>query len=405
MEQRGGETNKMSDKYEKVKVQIFASRKKYKVYDTQDEQQIVDLVHKQVLPREKAEYETVKIKVKRKPDGKPKSLIAYMLRKDTYTSDVVKVDVDENYQPKEFVDEYVDTEDDEDEEEDDEDATYESVDFVAATPVPQISTAKKAVEDIHKMAVNAGLKSIILLGADASVANYKKYLKSGLRGFVNVGHGNVDHIVLSDGVLHASWFNGLGGKKLCPAVVYFNSCKVFNNPLQPAIMNAGARTFVGGIVNLSIGPSEKVCTCFWNNVLKQNTLMGKTLKDCEKTNYHTQGAHGISGDLKWFNFIFKIIDKYKVVLYSHTGNLLSYIHCYTGDKNVMSCEFYSDGSTLPQNRYKGCRVGLVYPWSRFNAVLDLLRNEKPVYFGFVLSTKLGYVNTQLEPTGEGSEKT
>lgn len=395
----------MSDKYEKVKVKVFASPKEYKVYDTQDEQRIIDVVHKQVLPREKAEYAMVKIKVKRKPDGKPRSIIAYMLRKDTYTSDVVKVDVDENYQPKAFVDEYVETEDDEDEEENDEGATYESVDFVAATPVPEIPTAKKAVEDIHQMAVNAGLKSKILLGADASVANYKKYLKSGLRGFVNVGHGNIDHIVLADDVLHSNWFNKLRGKQLCPAVVYFNSCKVFNNPLQPAIMKAGARTFVGGIVNLSIGPSEKVCMCFWNKVLKQNALMGITLNNCEKTNYHTQGAHGISGDLQWFNFIVSSIDKYKVVLYSATGGILAYIHCYNGNKNVMSCEFYSDGSTLPQNRYKGCRIGLVYPWSRFNAILDILRNEKPVYFGFILTTKLGYVNTQLEPTGEGSEKT
>lgn len=394
------------DKYKKVKVKIFASPKRFRVYDTQDENRIIDTVHKEILPREKAEYQSVKVKVKRKADGKPKSLIAYMLRKDTYTSDVVKVEVDENYQAKEFTDEYVETEENEEEEDEDKykEAEYETVDFVVATPVPEISTAKKAVERIHEIATAAGLNSKILLGVDASVANYKKYLTSGLKGFVNIGHGNIDHIVLDDGALHANWFKTITGKKLCPAVVYFNSCKVFNNPLQPAVMQAGARTFVGGIVNLLIGPSEEVCMCFWNKILKQNALMNPTLKDCEKQNYPTQGAHGISGDLWWFNFIQASIDSYKVVLYSTTGNLLAFIHCYKGSKNVMSCEFYKDENNLPPNRYKGCRVGLVYPWSRFNAVLDVLRNEKPVYFGYIIKTKLGYINTSLEPTGEGADQ-
>jgi len=396
----------MSDKYKNVKIKVFASPEAYRVYDAQDEGRIVDVVRKEVLPREKAEYHSVKVKVKRRKDGSPKYLVTYMLRKDTYTADIVKVDVDKNYQVQAFVDDYTDTEDDEDGESD-EGATYESFDFVAGTPVPEIPTAKAAVQIMHQMAVNAGLKSKILLGTDASVANYKNYLKSGLRGFVNVGHGNTSLIVLDDGPLYASWFQGLSGKPLAPAVVYFNSCRVFNNPLQPAVMKAGARTFIGGIVNLSIGPSEEVCKCFWNKVVAQGGAMGQTLKYCEKAKYHTQGAHGISGDLGTFNFISLSIDKYKVVLYGEdalAGNLVAYIHCYHGKKNVMTCEFYRDGSTLPQNRYKGGRVGLVYPWSRFSAVLDVLRNERPLYFGFIMTTKVGYVATTREPVGEGSEQ-
>jgi hypothetical protein len=135
--------------------------------------------------------------------------------------------------------------------------------------------------------------------------------------------------------------------------------------------------------------------------------MGQTLKYCENTHYHTQGAHGISGDLGPFNFIKSTIDKYKVVLYGEdalANNLVAFIHCYHGSKNIMTCEFYSDGSALPTNRYQGGRVGLVYPWSRFSAVLDVLRNEKPLYFGFIMSTKVGYISTQLEPVGEGSDQ-
>jgi hypothetical protein len=61
----------MSDKYENIEIKVFASPEVYKVYDTQDEGKIVDVVRKEVLPREKAEYHSVKVKVKRREDGSP----------------------------------------------------------------------------------------------------------------------------------------------------------------------------------------------------------------------------------------------------------------------------------------------------------------------------------------------
>ena len=70
----------------------------------------------------------------------------------------------------------------------------------------------------------------------------------------------------------------------------------------------------------------------------------------------------------------------------------------------MTCEFYRDGYALPDNRNKGGRVGLAYHWSHFGAVLDVLRNEKPLHFGFIESTKVGYVSTQKEPVGEGDDQ-
>jgi hypothetical protein len=138
------------------------------------------------------------------------------------------------------------------------------------------------VEKVHQMAVSAGLKSKVLLGADATVANYKQYLASGLKGFVNVGHGNTTGIVLADGPLHYNWFQSLSYRRLSPAAVYFNSCRVFNSPLQPAVMNAGALTYIGGIVNLGIGPFEEVCKCFWNKALPQGSRMDSALKQCEQ---------------------------------------------------------------------------------------------------------------------------
>ncbi len=135
--------------------------------------------------------------------------------------------------------------------------------------------------------------------------------------------------------------------------------------------------------------------------------MGTALADCERDNYPATGAHGISGDLGLFNFVTAEIEKYEVVLYGQEtdcGDLTAFIHCFNDSKNVMTCEFYREGAALPVNRYKGGRVGLVYPWSRFGSILDVLRNEKPVFFGFIMSTKVGYVATREEPVGEGSDQ-
>ncbi len=39
--------------------------------------------------------------------------------------------------------------------------------------------------------------------------------------------------------------------------------------------------------------------------------------------------------------------------------------------------------------------------SMFSKVLDILRNEKPIYFSYSEPTKLGFIRTGTEPVGEG----
>jgi hypothetical protein len=282
--------------YSNVKVKVFGSGKEYKSYDLRDEDQIAYSMRENVLPMMDVDYHSVNVKVKRKADQSPDYLIAYMLRKDTYTADVVKIEIDEDFQVQNVIKNY----DDSGEEEEEEEGYYGegeyAVDFVAATPVDTISSAKAAVDYLYTKATAAGLTAKKLLGPHANVANYKHYLKSGLKGFVSIGHGYTGGIVLDDGTLTAGWCNSLSGAPLKPDVVYFNSCQVFNPPLQPAVMHAGARTYIGGIVNLLIGPSEEVCKCFWHRSLTSPTFTYSNLKLCEKAKYPSQGAHGISGD-------------------------------------------------------------------------------------------------------------
>lgn len=302
-----------------VPIRIIGSQEGFYDQDMGEEAQITDLVRQRVLPTREGEYLRVDVKVRRTPQGQPDHLVAYLLRKDIYLAEVVRVDVDRAYEVAGVEEDYVEDvpdkppEDDWDEESPVEfiapsaDAVDESLgpaeddyglEFVAATPVPEIPTAKAAVMALHNLATSVGLRSAYLLGPRASVAAYKSHLTSGLKGFVNIGHGNTSSIILSDGALPASWFSTQPANALSPTVVYFNSCQVFNDPLKPAVMSAGARTYIGGIVNLAIGPSEDVCRCFWDRTLggRPSPRMKPALTNCENKHYPMPKAHGIAGD-------------------------------------------------------------------------------------------------------------
>jgi hypothetical protein len=315
-----------------ILIKIFASPKGQKTYDKQDEKKVKDIIKKEVLSKAKDDYHSVSVKVKRAVDGTPESLIAYLLRQDTYTADIQKVGVDKNYKVTDIEEDYDDSDDVDDGDDDEDTHTYDSeeygaVDFVAATPVPEIDTAKKAVKDVHLLAQRAGLNSRMLLGRAASIANYKRYLCSGVQGFVNIGHGSRSGIVLDDGVLNAAWFRSLRGTPLTPAVAYFNSCQVYNPPLQPAVMESGARSFIGGIVNLLIGPSEEVCKCFWNRALIGKAEMGEALSRCELKHYPRAESHGISGDRGQFF-------TGEVIVFEHSNFRGRHRHIYAMENNL-----------------------------------------------------------------------
>ncbi|HOW65499.1 MAG TPA: beta/gamma crystallin-related protein [Candidatus Paceibacterota bacterium] len=316
-----------------VPINIFSSARAQRSYDKQDEPRVAEIIQREILSKARVSYHAVRVKVRRTSDGSPKSLIAYLLRKDSYTADVQKIDVDKDYKVTGVQERYDDSSDAEETDQEDTESryspeTYGNYDFVAGTPVPEIPTAKQAVEFIHNLAIAAGLRSRTLLGPEASVANYQGYLGSGLQGFVNIGHGNPSCIVLADGTLSAAWFQGLPIDALTGVGIYFNSCQVYNPPLQPAIMHAGTRTFIGGILSLGIGPSEEVCKCFWSQSLNPPQIpMGPTLKSCEAKHYPTKDAHGIGGDLGQFL-------AGHVVVFQHIDFRGHHRHIFAAERNL-----------------------------------------------------------------------
>lgn len=142
---------------EDVKIKVFASGKRQKSYDATDEKKISQVFREQVLPSTKRDYHSVNVKVKRNQDNNPEYMIAYMLRQDTYTADVVKIKVDEQFVVKEIVENYNDQEDydDEDSMQSNLDYADEAYDFVVATPVPEIPTALQAIDFIYNIEIKS----------------------------------------------------------------------------------------------------------------------------------------------------------------------------------------------------------------------------------------------------------
>lgn len=108
------------------------------------------------------------------------------------------------------------------------------------------------------------------------------------------------------------------------------------------------------------------------------------------------------------NFLIEEFDKYKVTLYSNTNdNHESYaIHLKVPSGEAVFK--FVDGELGPNshletvnNHSKYC---LYFKSDRFASFIDILRNEKPLFFYFDKDINQGYITTSDEPVGEGENE-
>ncbi len=95
------------------------------------------------------------------------------------------------------------------------------------------------------------------------------------------------------------------------------------------------------------------------------------------------------------------IDKYEV-MYS-SGTFPPRIWLKQSGKYIGQLIFQANGAALPPDAMLGTQVNLHYHLENLETVLDLLRNEKPMYLLFSGSGP-GFENgikTTAEPLGEG----
>ena len=98
------------------------------------------------------------------------------------------------------------------------------------------------------------------------------------------------------------------------------------------------------------------------------------------------------------------IEEYKVVLLAgeDADGAVAVVQLLCDGRIVGSCRFFPEERALPANS-QGSAVNLSFPISAYAEVVDLLRNEGPVFLYFDKKTGKGMLTTLAEPVGEGEQ--
>ncbi len=73
----------------------------------------------------------------------------------------------------------------------------------------------------------------------------------------------------------------------------------------------------------------------------------------------------------------------------------------SGDRAVANLIFKSSGALLPPSVARDGRIWAYFSRSFLPDIVDMLRNEKPVYFSYDAASNQALVDTLAEPVGEG----
>ena len=98
-------------------------------------------------------------------------------------------------------------------------------------------------------------------------------------------------------------------------------------------------------------------------------------------------------------------DSYAIEYLSQDSSREAVISCYQGTKTVARIEFVKNGEPLPPNFGQYQNSYLYYRLSRFQNIVSLLREEKPLQIIVNTNTGVGSISTaSQEPTGEEEGK-
>ncbi len=154
------------------------------------------------------------------------------------------------------------------------------------TECTTIQTATSVISTNNSAAQQRGYKTKQGTGSGESLSNVQNHLScSTLKLWGRVGHGYESGLQLYN---HQN-LTGFSGISLSGKGIYANSCKAYNQPFQGKVTGAGAKMYISGISNLSIGPSENVFKCWWGKV-KDQAQICSTLNSCDNTS-DTYGCH------------------------------------------------------------------------------------------------------------------
>jgi hypothetical protein len=111
---------------------------------------------------------------------------------------------------------------------------------------------------------------------------------------------------------------------------------------------------------------------------------------------------------------FEEIKNYSVEYYAGGNSNYAFraiVDLRRNDNSLFACLYFYRNPTAMPNVDDQAKLGRPYAWcyfpeEDFSRVLDLLRNEKPLYFRYITGTlNMGVITTSNEPVGEGERTT
>ncbi len=170
---------------------------------------------------------------------------------------------------------------------------------------PMEESVENEVQLVYQLAKEKGYNPVLLNinnseGLQPTVQSYIDWMSCpNVKGFYNEAHGSPSGIMLSDDMFTNEIVDKNLIMKLSHDVVLFDSCSVFNDPLLSSMTNffkGNAKQYMGGIVPLPFGPSERTASCFWAEAFNQQRLTQDLIKLCAIKNALEPYAYRIKGN-------------------------------------------------------------------------------------------------------------
>ena len=172
-----------------------------------------------------------------------------------------------------------------------------SVEFITFAPNDD-ALEQSITLDVAKSAIAHGLKTVQLLKADATRANYLNYMVCpNLKGNFYDGDANPTEITTVDGTINAEDI-----RDRLNAAFHFHvtniwlACQAYNNPiLSSMIHSAQSQKYAAGINDLEVGPSDQAAACAMKGAL-DGKAMTAAFQDCYKQLDKPDDQWGFSGN-------------------------------------------------------------------------------------------------------------
>jgi hypothetical protein len=94
------------------------------------------------------------------------------------------------------------------------------------------------------------------------------------------------------------------------------------------------------------------------------------------------------------------INKYKYEFRASGGENVGVLYLMENKEPVCMAVFTHDSELPPPREGLNGVIYTAHPFEWFNNIIDLLRNEKPIYFTWDASAQMARITTDEEPVGE-----